>query len=449
VTDVANGGKAFGRFEAGLGVVGILALATTVFLITGRNPVTTLRLDELWAWVSSPTTLSKPETAWVTRVGGQPSGAAIAGGTVVVTMRGVVEAHDLRTGAVRWSREANWGAVAGEDPSTVAVVGKAHGHGYDVLDPATGTQRWSDDGAIGAWTFRDMILALTCPGLSDCSLAGRAVTDGAIRWKTTLPGIGRVLAGVNHPLLGSRELASSYVDALASSPGKVPRLLGFPLDSRVQVLDTSSGKLLREERPTDTTRVVVVGGRVLASTAVRRDGNCRYTLEARDPASGKTVWRKDGYDVRTGSGAGCEQRRDPGGSGNVIVATRGDNRDVFLSMVDGSELWVAAPGESILATDGRYGLVRGADRTSVKEVDLATHAVLWSQPAPASSTVAVTRYAVFITDLAAGRLVALDPASRRVLIDVQSSATVLGYGPTGVMLRISRTIGFLPYGSLS
>jgi hypothetical protein len=447
VAHVANG-RAFGRFEAALGVVGIAALAASLFLITGWNPVSTLRLNEFWDWVSSPSSLSTPPTTWTKRVGGQPSGAAVVNGSIVVMMRGVVEAHDIHTGELRWTREADWGAVAGEDGAAVAVVSKAHGHGYDVVDPDTGTVRWSDGGAIGAWTYRDVILSLTCPGLSDCSLAARGPLDGATRWRTTLPGIGRVFAGVNHPLLGSRELASSYSDALASSPGRVPRLLGFPLDGRVQVVDTSTGKRLREEKPSETTRVVVVGGRIIASTAVRRDGNCRYTLEARDATSGRTLWKQEGYDVRTASGAGCEQRRDPAGSQNVLAATRGDNRDVFLSIVDGSELWVGVAGESILATDGRYGLVRTADKKAVKEVDLANGSVLWSQPAASSATVAETRYAVFITDLAVGRLLALDPSSKRVLVDVKSSATLLGYGPTGIVLRISRTIGFLPYRSL-
>jgi len=443
------GGRAFGRFEAALGVIGIAALTTTLVLTTDWDPVATLRLDKVWAWVSSPSSLSTPPTTWTKRVAGQPTGAAVAGDVVIVTMRGVVEARDVRSGEVRWSRDGDWGAVAGDEGAAVAVVGKAHGHGYDVVDPATATTRWSDGAAIAAWTYRDVILSLTCPGLSDCSLAARGPRDGAIRWKTALPGIGRALAGVNQPLLGSRELASSYVDALAGSPRPVPRLLGFPLNGRVQVVDTSTGTRLREERPSETTRIVVVGGRVVASTVVRRGGNCRYTLEAREANTGRTLWKKEGYDVHTASGAGCEQRRDPGGTENVLAATRGDNREVFLSIVDGTELWVGAPGESILATDGRYGLVRSADRTSVKEVDLRTGGPVWSRPAAANATVAITGRAVFITDVAAGRLLALEPASKRVLLDVKSSATLLGYGPTGVVLHISRTIGFLPYGAVA
>jgi outer membrane protein assembly factor BamB len=441
------GGRAVGRFEAALGVIGVVALVTTYSLVTGWNPVSGLRLSDVWAWFSTPGPLSRPETAWTTRVGGQPTGVALANHSVLVFMRGVVESHDVGTGTVRWSREADWGAVAGSAGAAVAVVGKAHGHGYDVLDPDSGTVRWSDGAALGVWTYQDVVLSLSCPGLSDCTLSARAPTDGTLRWKTPMPGIGRVLAGVNKPLLGTRELASSYVDALANSPGPVPRMLGFPLDRRVQVLDTATGKFLLAEGTSETVRVVVAGGRAVVSTAVPRDGTCRFTVEAREPASGRTVWRREGYDLRTASGVGCEQRRDPGGGDGVLATTRSDRREVLLSASDGRELWVGAAGEAILATDGRYGLVRSADHTSVKAVDLNRGGTLWTRQAAPKSAVAVTRYAVLIADLAVGRLVALDPTSGRVLLDVHSDADVLGYGSTGLILGRGRTIGFLPFGS--
>src|SRR5581483_7377740 len=109
-----------------------------------------------------------------------------------------------------------------------------------VLDPASGNVRWKDADAVGAWTYRDLVLTLSCGGLSDCTLAARTPGDGTQRWKSTLPGIGRVLAGVNRELLGSRELSSTYRDAVAASPDPVPSLLGFPTDERVQVVDTAS-----------------------------------------------------------------------------------------------------------------------------------------------------------------------------------------------------------------
>jgi hypothetical protein len=432
-------GKAVGRFEAALGIVGVLALGTTAILITGWNP-----LPEVQAWFERSGKLAEPEAIWVERVGGQPSAAVVAGSTVIVTMRGTIEARGLNSGTTLWQREADWAGVAGDESATVAVVGR-RGAGLEVLDPATGNVRWKDGDAVGAWTFRDLVLTLSCGGLSDCALAARTPSDGTQRWKSTLPGIGRVLSGVNSSLLGSRELSPTFRDAVAASPDPVPSLLGFPTDERVQVVDTASGRRLREEKPTSTSRVVVVGGRVLVSTATPRDGGCRYSLEARDAATGKSVWKKDGYDLHTASGAGCEQRKDPPGSGNVLAATRGDNRDVFLAAHDGKELWVGAPGETAIATDGQYGVVRSADKKSIKVLDLSNGGRLWEQAVPAKSDVAITRYAVLVNDSAATNLKAYSSRSGRQVLDLKTTAEVLGYGPSGLMLGRGRTIGYAPF----
>jgi hypothetical protein len=434
-------GKAAGRFEAALGIIGVLALATTAILITGWNP-----LPQLQQWFERSGKLAEPEATWVERVGGQPSAAVVAGGAVIVTMRGTVEARGLNAGTMLWQREADWAAVAGDESATVAIVGR-RGAGLEALDPATGNVRWKDGDAVGAWTFRDLVLTLSCGGLSDCTLSARGPTDGAQRWKAVLPGIGRVLAGVNSELLGSRELSATYRDAVAASPGPAPSLLGFPTDERVQVVDTATGKRLREEKPSSTSRVVVVGGRVLLSTATPTDGGCRYSLEARDASTGKSAWKKDGYDLHTASGAGCEQRKDPPGSGNILAATRGDNRDVFLAARDGRELWVGGPGETAVATDGQFGVVRSADKKTIKVYDLSNGSKLWEQTASAKSDVAITRYAVLVNDSAATNLRAYSPRAGRQLLDLKTTAEVLGYGPGGLMLGRGRTIGYAPFTS--
>ena len=116
---------------------------------------------------------------------------------------------------------------------------------------------------------------------------------------------------------------------------------------------------------------MVVGGRVLVSTAAPKDGNCRYSLEARDAATGKAVWKKDGYDLRTvvrrraASSGGTRP-----GADTVIAATRGDNREVFLSPRDGRELFVGGPGDTLVAADSQYGLIRGADKKTLQVINL-------------------------------------------------------------------------------
>ena len=425
-----------------LGVVGVVALASTFILITGKNPLSTLSTG-FRDWLAQGSSLARPDTAWAMRIPGTPTSAAVAGSAVVVTMPGTVEAFDSGTGARLWSRAAPWGAVAGGDAGAVALVGR--GPGYDVVTPASGEVRWSDSSAVGVWTYRNTILGLTCPSGAECRLTARAPADGATRWSVTLPGsgspLGHALAGANPALPAARDRPTP--------PAELPAVLGFPIDRRVQAVDAATGALLRDATGTETTRVVVLGGRLLVISAVPVDGACRHSVEARDAATGASVWRRDGYDLGTTS-AGCAPTRDPAGGDGVLAAIRGDNRAVYLSARTGQELFVGAPGESLLATDGRYGIVRSADRKQITGVDLERGGVVWTHEAQPRSTVAIIGGAVVITENSAditARLLALAPASGRALVDVTSQASVLGASPTGLILAQGRTVGFLRYGA--
>lgn len=431
------------NFETALGAIGVLALIITAILVTGWNPMP--KVTDWWDKVASSTgKLSTPGTSWTERVGGQPSSAVVAGDAVVVSMRGTVEALALSTGTVLWQRDADWAGVAGDGAGTVAIVGR-RGHGLEALDPSGGTVRWRDGDAVGAWTYRDVVLTLACGGLSDCTLTARAPRDGAQVWKLTLPGIGRVLNGVNSDLLGTDVLAAAYRDAISAMPRAIPAMLGFPIEQKVQVVDAVNGKRLRQEQPTDTARVVVAGGRVLVSTATPKDGSCRYSLEGRDATTGRTVWKKDGYDLRTASGAGCEQRHDPAGSDTVLVATRGDNREVFLSPRDGHEMWAGAEGDRIVAADSQYGLVRTDGGKDLAVVGFERGGRLWQQAIPAKADVAISRYAVLVSDSAGQRLLAYAPDSGRSLLEAKTDADVLGIGEHGLVIARGRTIGYLPF----
>jgi hypothetical protein len=442
---VANQRRAFGRFEAALGLIGVLALATTYILISGWNPLPKVQAG--WDnFVAHAGDLSNPKTEWTQRVGGQPNAAVVAGDAAVVTMRGAIEARGLHDGKVLWTRDADWAAVAGDGATSVAIVGR-RGEGLEAIDPDTGTTRWKDGGAVGAWTFQDAVLTLTCPGLSDCTLANRKPSDGTQRWKMTLPGIGRVLAGANSTLLGSRELSPTYHEVVSVAPRPLPPALGFPTDQRVQVVDTLAGRQLRAATPTGTSRVVVLGGRIITSTAIPKDGTCRYTLEADDASTGKMVWKREGYDLHTADGAGCEQRKDPPGTDGFIAATRGDNKEAFLATQSGKEVWVGVPGEVAAGADGHFGLVRSADKTTIKLVDLARGATLWTKSVPAKAGVAVTSSVVLVDDETVGQVTGYAPGNGEKILDAKTDSTVLGYNATGVMLGRGRTIGFLPFSS--
>ncbi|GAA0738178.1 hypothetical protein GCM10010199_60920 [Dactylosporangium roseum] len=432
------------NFETALGAIGVLALIITGILVTGWNPVP--KVTDWWEKVSANAgKLSAPETSWTDRVGGQPSAAVVAGDAAIVTMRGTIEARGLSTGTVLWTKEADWAGVAGDDANVVAIVGR-RGQGLQALDPSSGNPKWKDGDAIGAWTYRDVVLTLACAAMADCTLTARAPKDGAQLWKLALPGIGRVHNGVNSDLLGTRLFSDTFEDAVSAIPRSVPAMLGFPIDQRVQVVDTVNGKRLRQEEPSATSRVVVAGGRVLVSTATPKDGNCRYSLEARDASTGKSVWKKDGYNLRTSSGVGCEQRKDPSGADTVIVATRGDNREVFLSPRDGKELWAGNDGDEIVAADSQYGLVRTNGGKTLVVVNLTKGGKAWEHGISAKSDIAVTRWAVLVRDSSeGGKLLAYAPDSGRRLLDAKTSSDVLGVGEKGLMIGRGRTIGYLPF----
>src|SRR5436305_4436089 len=181
-------GRASGRFEAVLGVVGLLALGVAYSMTTGWNP-----LPRLQGWLDRTRTLAEPAPAWTVTTTDEPSGAVVVGTTVVIFTGRVVSGYTLGSGTQQWTREAPWSAVAG----AVVVAGKPK-RGYDALEPATGAVRWSDPTATGAWTFTDLVVGIACPQSGNCVLTARAPGDGAIRWQVGLPGDVHGLGGANH-----------------------------------------------------------------------------------------------------------------------------------------------------------------------------------------------------------------------------------------------------------
>jgi hypothetical protein len=331
----------------------------------------------------------------------------------------------------------------------VALVAKTGSKGFEAVDPYSGETRWSDREASGAWTFRDAVLVIRCVK-DGCAIVNRAPADGAVRASIPIGGAPRAIGGANSGLLDLRDPDGSLDDARSASPRPLPRYLGFLVDRKVQVIDTTAGRRVREEQVPADVRAVVVGNRtVRISSTVREGGGCRYRVEARDAGAGQEAWRKEGYNLRTADGAGCEPRKEPMGGGTALVATRLDDRQVFLSAVDGRELAVAGPGETLLGTDGEYGLLRTADG-QLRAVNLGKGgATAWTRAAPAKARVGLTAYAVVITDPAGERVTALDPATGQVKLDLKTGATVIGVNQDGVVLGRGRSIGWIAWGTVA
>jgi outer membrane protein assembly factor BamB len=434
---VANG-RVIGRFEAVLGLVGITALVVTYSLITHWNP-----LPDAGAWLTKAGSFSDPAPVWKVTVGNQPAGGGEASDAVVVGTRGSVEAYRLGSGELIWKKDTEWSALAGGGAEViVARGGKAHG--YDAVSPDSGQQLWGIPDAIGVWTFTDLVVDLTCPGSLSCVVTGRNPLTGAERWRAPLTGNGRTLAGANKALSGLRSPSG-----LVEPQVPAPPLLGFPLNDEIQLVDTSTGKPLPHAyRDTQTTHVVLAGNHVLVTTVLYRDGHCRYTVDGREPLTDKVDWHLDGYDLHTTDGGlGCEQRKDPLGSGSYVVALGPDNREQLLDTGSGRVLYHAGDGEDFADVDGRVALVRSADQKSVKAIDLVTGDQAWSRQAGRSVKVGLGPGVALFVDPGAGQLAALTEQNGNLRLNAKTGATVLGYAGNGLVINVGRSVGLLTYGA--
>jgi outer membrane protein assembly factor BamB len=432
--------SAVSRIETGLGCFGIIALGVTLAIVFKWNPWPDIR-----EWVDERTsTLSEPKTAWTQRVAGQPDAIGVTDRAIIAFMGDLVESRDRGSGELKWRKEADWAGLAGPSAGGVVIVAKAAGKGLDAVDPMSGETRWTDPDATGALMYHDAVLTVGCPK-GGCAIVNRNPDNGEPRWRIALPGAVRSLGGSNSGLLQPRHVDDNYDAAKAASPQAMPRYLGYLIDRKVQVIDTGAGRRVREEEVPGDARSVVAGNRIVRVAGAERDNGCRFVVTGRDAGNGQQVWQRDGYDLRTTGGAGCEPRRDPPGGGTALVGVRGDNRPVVLSAVDGREIVVANVDETILGLNAEVVVIRNAAGNQLRAVGLASGRVAWTRPVPASVKVGVTVYAVFLFDPAANKLTAVDPGSGQVRLDLETAAQVLGIHPAGVVLARGRTIGFIAF----
>ncbi|WP_091611642.1 PQQ-binding-like beta-propeller repeat protein [Micromonospora mirobrigensis] len=430
----------------GLGVRGWLLLGLVTVIVLAATGVWN-PFPRLWDWVDRSQPISEPDVVWQQRVGGTPRSVTFAGDTVVVEQRTRVEARSLATGAQLWERKADWAAVAGGGRDAVVAVGKLLVKGYDLIDPTTGVVRRHDDDAVAVWTYRNLLLDARCVAATDCTLRAWDPRGTRPLWTAFLPGVSTGLLADNPNLLDSRRFTANRIDDGVAGPEAAPPLLGFPVDGRVHVVDTATGRVVQDVQPGRDERLAVIGGRLLRITATARDGACYFVLSARDPATGQEVWRRTGVNPRTSDDGGCAQRQDPLGARNVLVGVGPDGREAVLDGYDGRLLLVDADGEKLLAVDDRYALVRSADKESIAARELATGRGLWSRPVPGRAAAALTPYAAVLVTEKPSRLVALDPRTGRELAGLRSSANALAVGPSGMIIGEGREIGYVRFGA--
>ena len=436
------------------------ACRVLLVLMTAAMAVTILISTQTWdprpqlaQWWAKFTVLSEPAPAWNARASGAIDIAAVLEGQVVVGTRGFADAFGQRSGNSTWHVDASWLLPAGdvvvlrqrpENPD----ADKRPDRGYAVLNPSSGSVMWSDREAIAVWAFSDEIVDLVCPDSGDCQVRGRAHRDnGRQLWTVNVPGGARTISGANPTLVGVRNPAEAFGSAAAGVAGPLPPVIGLTVDGRVQVIDTVGGKRLREmTAPDRQTRLALSNGRILLSHAEPGASGCRFWLEALDARTGASQWRRDGYDLGTASGSGCEQRRDPLGAGGRLVARGADNIPRLLDVATGEPMWSGAAGERIVATDGLLAVVEGANHRTVRVIDVlaADQRPVWSGQLGLGSAAAVTREFVILSDVDTGRILVLNHRGLGTLKDIKTKATVVGYGADGIVLGSGRRIGYIP-----
>ncbi len=416
-----------------LGWIIAVASAMTLLVSTGLwNP-----FPGLWEWVNAERPLSEPESLWQVRLDRVPKNIYVLEKHLVLEHGESVEVRGRSTGRQAWKTAADWAATAGG----YVVSGKLLVKGYEVRDPATGAVVRKDEKAAAVWTFADAMIDVSCRTSKDCELIARVPDSGKEKWRVLLPGIGFVLFADNPGLTGAGPLG------MQASQAPMPRLLGFPIDNRVHVVDTNSGKALPVVEPAEHTAVNVFGGRVIHSTATPRNGRCILSVVGRQGHSGNEVWRRDGYSIHELGGAGCQLRGEPVAGGNAIVAIRPDGRQALLDAGDGREVLVVGDDEKVLATDGVHAVTRkGSQLVGYR---LGRAGPLWEREAHKSAEVVITRGVVIVSDRSPNRVVIVDPATGNERGQVRSSGRVVAFDTVGFLLADRRELGYLEFSTLS
>lgn len=432
--------------RAGAGWLVATAVALTVLVSTGVwNP-----FPDLWNWINTSGPIADPPTRWQERLGGTPQTVTLLPDQIIIEQRDLVEARSRYSGRKIWSTPADWAAVAGPPNRTVVVAGQLLVKGYQVIDPASGAVIRRDDRASAVWTYDDQLLDVSCRTPQDCELTSREPASGDEKWAVGLPGMGFVLFADNPELLGSVPIEADRI-APSHEPAKMPQLLGFPIDGKVYVVNPARGEVMQGPvEPSRRERIVVVGGRVVHSVATPRDGGCDVYVIGRDATSGGKIWDRSDHQLRTITGGGCDQRSQPAGTDNVIIAVTPDGREQLIEAGFGKQVLLCAEGERILAVDAERALVRSADG---KRLTMYAHdpdrpakpKQLWQRKVDPAASASIRGSVVVLMDRGPNRVIVLEPATGRVRRQANTDAEVLAADDKGLLLGQRRDLGYLAF----
>jgi ABC-type Fe3+-hydroxamate transport system substrate-binding protein len=90
-------------------------------------------------------------------------------------------------------------------------------------------------------------------------------------------------------------------------------------------------------------------------------------------------------------------------------------------------------------------VIRSADHATLRCLSLARGGATWSRAAGERASVAITPNAVVIASAKPDRVVAMAPASGRLLAEVRTSAKIFAVGPGGMIAVDGRDMAYLPF----
>lgn len=422
----------------------LFAVSTfTLLIIAGIMPNP---FPPMWEWINRDRPIAA-EVDWQERLGGRLSAAAVPGDTIIADAGRKAVAFDRTTGEEILEWTADWVTVAGTNGNAVVITGETLSRGYDVRDPATGTSIHTDPDARAVWGFRQARIDLRCDGARSCELRAYRPDAPTPAWTTDLPGAGSGLFGADPALTTASVRVPTRMHERVGAPEELPLLLGVPIDRRrVAVVHSATGELLDIHDAGRDELIMVVGDRVLRSTAARRDGVCQLAVTGHDAFTGNVVWGPHPYNLRTITGGGCEQEYAAVAAGAALIAVDPEGKEFIIDAGDGRVLWQGEPGERVQGLTEDMAVVKGADPAIRYAIQLGPDpASRWEQRVDANADVMIVDCGVVVADREPSRFRVWDPGDGSERISVRTTGRLLACAPDGLVLASGRNLGFAPF----
>lgn len=417
----------------------LIILALSVYALLVAAEIAPNPLPAIWNWLDRERPLA-PDLVWQHRLGAKPDLVVEAGGQLAMDVGGGAEFRRRSTGNLAYALDdAAWVAVAGFGDDSVVVV--RDGDGYQVRDADRGRVLRREENADAVWTYQDAVLDLRCERRDSCGLRRFAPGSDQPTWSVDLPGAGSA-SGVNPPLAGGRLDFPTGIHPGVAGPGPIPPLIGFAVDrGRLVVVDTATGRMLREWEAPREEQLSVIGGRVISSSAIRRDGICVVSVTGYDAVTGLPAWGPHPYHLRTASGSGCEHRNRPRAAGAAMIAVDPDGREMVISAYDGRVLWAGTVEDRVVALSPEYAVVRTAEPGVVVGISLRDGGRMWEQTVHEDAEFALGDCGVIVADHRPDRLRVWDPATGEERLSVRTTARAMACTADGLVIGDGRSVG--------